>query len=110
MLKRKGYNERQEKDEIRGLTSKGKHAVEVGHHPRTQTGGQNQESAEEERTHAGHSKCTGKKRSATENTHARICRLLYRNLMVTTNRKSIIIGIHTQKRKQFKCITKVIKS
>ena len=110
MLKRKGYNERQEKDEIRGLISKGKHAVEVGHHPRTQTGGQNQESAEEERTHAGRSKRTGKKRSATENTHARICRLLYRNLMVTTNQKSIIIGIHTQKRKQFKCITKVIKS
>ena len=110
MLKRKGYNERQEKDEIRGLISKGKHAVEVGHHPRTQTGGQYQESAEEERTHAGRSKRTGKKRSATENTHARICRLLYRNLMVTTNRKSIIIGIHTKKRKQFKCITEVIKS
>ena len=44
MQKRKGYNERQEKDEIRGLISKGKHAVEVGHHPHTQTGGQNQES------------------------------------------------------------------
>ena len=109
-MKRKGHSEKQEKDEIRGLTSKGKQTVEVGYHPRTQTRGQNQESAEEERTHAGHSECTGKKRSATENTHARICRLLYRNLMVTTNRKSIIIGIHTQKRKQFKCITKVIKS
>ena len=64
-MKRKGHSEKQEKDEIRGLTNKGKHAVEVGHHPRTQTGGQNQESAEEERKHAGHSKCTGKKRSAT---------------------------------------------
>ena len=60
MLKRKVHSEKQEKDEIRGLTSKGKQTVEVGHHPRTQTGGQNQESREEERTHTGYLKCIGK--------------------------------------------------
>ena len=32
MLKRKGHNEKQEKDEMGGLTGKSKHTVKVGNH------------------------------------------------------------------------------
>ena len=41
-LKRKGHSEKLAKDEIRGLTRKGKHTVKEGNHPHTQTRQQKQ--------------------------------------------------------------------
>lgn len=37
MLKRKGHNEKQEKDEMGGLIGKSKHTVKAGNHPHTHT-------------------------------------------------------------------------
>ena len=42
MLKRKGHNEKQAKDEIRQLTIKGKYTVKEANHPHTQTRKQKQ--------------------------------------------------------------------
>ena len=86
------------------LTSKGKHTVKVGNHPHTRM------ISTPAIVRRGEYKCRIlemclKLRDQQFKTIIYLYRLLYQNLMVTTNQKSII-DIHTKKKKESKHNTK----